>query len=211
MSVPDTVRSMSSTHNSAPTSAQTSAPPTESRQIVLIWVISTITVGGAGLLWFFSPQAGEHLIGFFSSVIAFVMFLPQALRTFAIRNDHHALLGVSLGMQHFIVVNALSWFAYGAVTEAFWIAAPGFVNLPLAAVNIVMVVRARRTGGSTATDGTPSACPYCDQGVWHKEFILSAPGFGSVMTCTGSPRPQSAVIFTPEAASEIRRAASIGR
>lgn len=87
----------------------------------------------------------EHLIGSAASVIAFALFLPQARATWRNRHNAAALRAVSLGTQWLVVTNALLWFAYGAVTQAFWIAAPGFVNLPLAMVSITLISRARRT------------------------------------------------------------------
>lgn len=101
----------------------------------------------------------EHLIGSAASVIAFALFLPQARATWRNRHNATALRAVSLGTQWLVVTNALLWFAYGAVTQAFWIAAPGFVNLPLAMMSIALISRARRKNSRRRTAGGPAQAP----------------------------------------------------
>lgn len=71
------------------------------------------------------------------------MFIPAARKVWMNRKDPHALKGVSIGMNILIVVNATLWFLYGYLTGAFWVAAPGFVNLPLAVITIFLVFRSR--------------------------------------------------------------------
>lgn len=87
-----------------------------------------------------------HLIGFAASTTAFVLWLPQARRTWTLRNDPAALSGISLGTQWLVITNSMLWFAYGWLEQAFWIAAPGFINVPLASATVYLVMRARRVG-----------------------------------------------------------------
>lgn len=91
-----------------------------------------------------SVELLTHVVGFTASVIAFVLWLPQAHRVWNLRHQPEALRGISLGTQSLVITNSLLWFGYGALEQAFWIAAPGFINLPLAAGTMVMVLRARR-------------------------------------------------------------------
>lgn len=60
-----------------------------------------------------------NAIGILASVLAFMIFVPQALRVLRARNDHHALLGVSIVSNIFIVNNALVWFLYAWAVEEF--------------------------------------------------------------------------------------------
>lgn len=85
-----------------------------------------------------------HLIGFIAALISFTMFVPQAISTWKARNNPTALLGISLGTQFMIVANAILWACYGVLTEAFWTAAPGIVNLPLALYTIISIYTARK-------------------------------------------------------------------
>lgn len=84
-----------------------------------------------------------HSVGFAASAIAFILWLPQARKVWSLRNDHLALRGIATGTQWLVVVNALLWFAYGYLESAFWIAAPGFINLPLALMTVYIIRRAR--------------------------------------------------------------------
>ena len=102
----------------------------------------------------------EHFVGFIASTISFVMFMPQAMRTWSMRGDSHALLGVSIAQQWLIVANASLWFVYGWMTEAFWVAAPGFVNLPLAVFSIVLIFKARRGFSAQEVHDSSSASPH---------------------------------------------------
>ena len=99
-------------------------------------------------------------VGLMASVTAFVLFLPQALLTWRRRGDVEALRGVALGTQVVLLANAGLWGVYGVLTGAFWVAAPGLLNAPLAVLTIALVLRSRRW--------TPAAqvvqCGLCEQG-----------------------------------------------
>lgn len=133
----------------------------------------------------------SHIVGFTASVVAFVLWLPQARLTLRLRHSPRALSGISLGTQSLLAFNALLWFGYGFLEQAFWIAAPGFINLPLACLTIGLVLRARRR-----TEGEAD-CSVCREGIWHKRFIIAPPGWGSTMSCDGSVDSQ-AVIYTSD-------------
>lgn len=100
---------------------------------VAVLVVSVGAVFGAGVL------------GALASSISFALFLPQAMKTWRTRNNPAALSGVSVGTQVLLLANASLWGLYGWETGAFWVAAPGLVNAPLALLVIGLILRARRT------------------------------------------------------------------
>lgn len=86
----------------------------------------------------------ENLIGLLAAVISFTMFLPQALKTWEMRNKPEALEAVSSGTQFLIICNALLWGLMGVIVGSFWVAAPGLVNLPLAVFTLYLKRRSRK-------------------------------------------------------------------
>lgn len=83
------------------------------------------------------------VIGVIASVLAFAVFIPQAVRVWAARNDHHALLGVSITTNVFIVNNSIVWFVYAWTVGEFFVGAAGIINLPLAAMIVAVIIRSR--------------------------------------------------------------------
>lgn len=124
-----------------------------------------------------------HLIGFLASVVSFLVFIPQAAKVWTFRKSPHALLGVSVGSQVLILLNASLWGVYGFLTGAFWVAAPGIINAPLAVMSLVLIMRARSQETIANTDTT--GCPHCgwDSDAEHEIFITAPPGYGSIMSC----------------------------
>lgn len=147
-----------------------------------------------------SESVFVDVVGFLASVTAFVLFLPQALLTWRRRGDVEALRGVALGTQVVLLANAGLWGLYGVLTEAFWVAAPGLLNAPLAVLTIALVLRSRRW--------TPAApvvqCGLCEQGAWHRVFVTAAPGWGSVMTCNGQRPRYGVIVSDPDQLVQMR-------
>lgn len=85
-----------------------------------------------------------EVVGFAASITAFILFVPQALLVWRKREDVAALSGVSVWMQVALLANASLWGIYGVLTGAFWVAAPGIVNGPLALATLFLVARSRR-------------------------------------------------------------------
>lgn len=137
-------------------------------------------------------------IGFAASVISFVLFLPQAQRTWQMRKNPQALRGVSLGTQWFVLCNATLWGVYAVITSAFWVGAPGIVNAPLAIAQLVLVSRARRV--IAAED----ACSACQSGDAHEVFVTAPPGWGSVMPCSPLTRKNGVLVFTKQDILHLR-------
>lgn len=82
-------------------------------------------------------------LGVVASTIAFVMFVPQAVRVWRTRHDAHALVGLSLSTQFLVLANASVWGVYAFTLKEFWVGAPGIINAPLAITVIVLTVRSR--------------------------------------------------------------------
>ena len=116
------------------------------------------------------------VIGMFASVISFVLWIPQATLVWRERNNPIALIGVSPVTQILVLCNATLWGVYAILTSAFWAGAPGIINAPLAASTLVILYRGRkirkvcRCGWDDVTE--------------HRIFIISPPGYGSVMPCS---------------------------
>lgn len=141
-----------------------------------------------------------EVIGFLASIISFTIFLPQALRTWRVRNDPIALAGISTGTQLLILANATLWGVYALLTGAFWVGAPGLLNAPLAALTIFLIHRSR----SSAVAAIPEGCKLCIDDVKHEIFITAPPGWGSVMPCSEVTRPHGIVVMDELAIRELR-------
>lgn len=112
--------------------------------ILRISEITPLSFTGIAVLIMVLPGIDNaNIIGILASVLAFMIFVPQALRVWRARNDHHALLGVSIVSNIFIVNNALVWFLYAWAVDEFWVGAAGIVNLPLALMIIICIIRSR--------------------------------------------------------------------
>ena len=138
-----------------------------------------------------------HLIGFAASCMAFVLFIPQAVRVWHLRADAHGLLGVSVWTQVALLTNACLWGLYAALTEAFWVGAPGLVNAPLALAVLMLIYRAR-----TTSSGQCLVCGFAEGE--HLIFVTSPPGYGSQMPCSKETVPHG-VPMTPGEALRRRR------
>lgn len=111
------------------------------------------------------------------------------------RHDAHALKGSSIGMNLLLVTNALLWGVYGVLSSAFWVAAPGLVNLPLAIFSIYAILCSRR---KERTLQAP---------LWEEDdriFITAPPGFGSVVHPNHSNIRHGILFKTDEELHQIR-------
>lgn len=92
------------------------------------------------------------LVGFAATSTSLLRLIPQAVQTYNQRKDYEALRGLSLATQWLTLANSLLWIIYGVLLhlvsktgwEALWIGAPSIINMPLAAMIIVLTSRARR-------------------------------------------------------------------
>ena len=99
---------------------------------------------------FMLPEGSRtDFIGIVASTIAFVMFVPQAVRVWKSRNEPHALVGISLSTQFLVLGNATIWGVYAFLLSEFWVGAPGIINAPLALAVIALVLRSRIKAGAS--------------------------------------------------------------
>lgn len=89
------------------------------------------------------PNQAVLVLGPLVAVIAFAVFIPQAITAWRWRNDPHALRGISLTTNAFIVNNSILWGLYAWELRELWVGAAGLINAPLAAMIIVLVIRSR--------------------------------------------------------------------
>lgn len=90
------------------------------------------------------PDMLVEIAGFSGSMMAFLIFVPQALKTIKNRHNYKEIQEtISKGSQWFLVCNATLWGYYAIGTEAFWVGAPGIVNMPLAILSLIYLYRAK--------------------------------------------------------------------
>lgn len=88
-----------------------------------------------------------ELCGVAGSAMAFVMFVPQAVRCWRFRRDPDALEGVSRAGMVLLLCNAVLWAVYGLGVGAIWTAVPSFFNAPLA-VFVLWLLSTRKSSAS---------------------------------------------------------------
>lgn len=152
----------------------------------------------------------ETVLGVTGNIFSVVLFVPNALTVYRHRKDTAAMRGVSATMQLFVLGNALTWFLYAWVTQAWWVAAPGAFNAPLAVFVLVLIWRAhrvRKVEGDLAQTAGVCSCGWSAPGVVHELLCVIPPGYGTRFGCDGvSPRrhgyvavPVGAVLPAPPA------------
>ncbi|MEW1980798.1 hypothetical protein AB0333_07695 [Citricoccus sp. NPDC079358] len=67
-------------------------------------------------------------VGMAGTVLAFVLFLPQARHAWTNQRRPERLRGISVTGQVCVIANALVWGLYAFLTGAFWTGAPGIIN-----------------------------------------------------------------------------------
>lgn len=94
------------------------------------------------------PRGIVSLAEVVAPVLAFALFLPQAVSTWRNRHDGDRLRAISLWTQALILVNATAWGLVAVDLGVFAVGAPGIVNGPLAILTIALVRRARSRGSA---------------------------------------------------------------
>lgn len=130
------------------------------------------------------PTVAATVFGIAGNICSTALFLPNALTVWRRRNDPAAMRGVSATMQVLVLCNAALWCCYAAATQAWWAAAPGLLNAPLAMFVLSLIWSSRR---QKAADDVPDG--YCRCG-WklehgpHHLFCVSPPGYGTRLVCS---------------------------
>ena len=103
-----------------------------------------------------------NVTGLTANVFSVILFVPGAVAVWRNRNDPHALRGASIAQQVFIVCNAVTWGVYAFLTGAYWAAAPGLINTPLALFTAALIYRVRASEpvgrGNLSPDPDQFAC-----------------------------------------------------
>jgi uncharacterized protein with PQ loop repeat len=101
------------------------------------------------------------VIGILAGVMTVAIYLPQALRTFRLRKDPHALQGLSIVAIGASLIEFVLWIVWGFGKEVPAGAIPYVVLLPIVTVTFFLVIRARRIERRSANadgpdDGDPT-------------------------------------------------------
>ena len=79
-----------------------------------------------------------------AATFAFVLFLPQAVRAWRLRNDGEAMSGLSLVGFIMLLANSIAWLLYGIGLSALWIIVPNSLNIPVSLFMVALILRARK-------------------------------------------------------------------
>lgn len=90
-------------------------------------------------------------VGFSAAAIEIIMAFPQTVRTIRQRNDPAALSGVSIGSMVLMLVHSTLWMLYGLFRSDIPVFASHAVNVPMFAIILFFVLRARRAPMSATT------------------------------------------------------------
>lgn len=97
-------------------------------------------------------HALTEALGLLASLTSFVLWVPQGLRVWRARRDPASLSGLAVSTQVISLVGNVLWFAYGMLIGSFWLGAPVVVNVPILAMTIAVLVRARTAAALPTTD-----------------------------------------------------------
>jgi uncharacterized protein with PQ loop repeat len=84
-----------------------------------------------------------ELCGWLAGVLILASTLPQAVRSWQFRNDHHALLAISVFGASARVVGVLLWVAYSVVVGAWALAVTNTVMAISVSITLFFVARSR--------------------------------------------------------------------
>lgn len=88
--------------------------------------------------------AGINFIGVLGALFAFLLFLPQALKAWRLRDDGDAMSGLSLVGFFMLLANSTVWVLYGIGLSALWIIVPNALNIPVSLFMIGLIIRSRQ-------------------------------------------------------------------
>lgn len=71
-------------------------------------------------------------IGLLANITSLILWIPQAMTTYANRRDREALKGISYGTQSMAALNTVLWCIYGFLICSVWLPMGTVVILPLA-------------------------------------------------------------------------------
>lgn len=86
----------------------------------------------------------SSIVGFLATLVAFTLFIPQAVTTWRHRNNPVELRGVSITTQVLVLLSALLWNIYAILEHTFWVGIHESLAIPIAIFIIFLVVKARK-------------------------------------------------------------------
>lgn len=150
------------------------------------------------------------VFGIAGNICSTALFLPNALTVWRRRNDPSAMRGVSSTMQVLVLCNAALWACYAAITEAWWAAAPGLFNVPLALFVLYLIRSAAKRRANEATNAGTCSCGWVLEHGPHELFCVAPPGYGTRRSCPGdAPAPQWYIAAPATGAGRIVSSARI--
>lgn len=142
------------------------------------------------------------LFGVAGNICSAALFLPNAAVVYRNRHDSAALRGVSVTMQVLILCNATLWVLYAWATGAWWAAAPGALNVPLALFVLHLVFRSRSRAAAgiapLAEGDSRCVCGWSEPDQPHDLFCVTAAGYGTRRRCDGVRERQWGYVPVPQ-------------
>lgn len=84
-----------------------------------------------------------EILGALAVGVSFIIYIPQVVLIWQMRNNVTALRGVSVPTYALMLATAAAWITYGVFLDSLWVAVSTFINIPLALVVGYLVWRAR--------------------------------------------------------------------
>ena len=88
-------------------------------------------------------EPATEVLGAIAVAHSIVVYIPQAILVWQMRNDYAALRSVSIPTYALLLSTATVWITYGVFLDAFWVAVSTVVNFPIALSVMYLVWRAR--------------------------------------------------------------------
>lgn len=88
-------------------------------------------------------EPATEVLGAIAVAHSFVIYIPQAVLVWQMRNDYAALRSVSIPTYALMLSTATVWIIYGVFLDAFWVAVSTVLNIPIALTVMYLVWRAR--------------------------------------------------------------------
>lgn len=88
-------------------------------------------------------EPATEVLGAIAVAHSIVVYIPQAILVWQMRNDYAALRSVSIPTYALMLSTATVWITYGVFLDAFWVAVSTVVNFPIALSVMYLVWRAR--------------------------------------------------------------------
>lgn len=133
-------------------------------------------------------------LGYTGALLSSLMLLPQAATVVRRRHDPDGLAGISWGSMALTLCNAVVWLVWALLSTAYPAGIPSLINGPVAVMALVILWRTREASGVSApavsvvagaAEDSVHGCGWRLADGPHAIFVTAAPGYGSVVPCSG--------------------------